>query len=78
MTAYSKSINSVERLNSCISVRGRAGAVDTRMNDLSSKIELVSDSSTAAFFFCVVFYYFKCFKEVSETNISLRANALPV
>ncbi len=47
MTAYSKSINSAESLNSCISVRGRAGDVDTLINDRSSKVKLVSDSLTA-------------------------------
>lgn len=44
MTACSRSINSVDLLNSSISVRGLGGAVDTRIMDRSSKIEVVSES----------------------------------
>ena len=45
MIAYSNNINSVDLLNSSKSVKGLAGAVDTRINDLSSIIEDVSESS---------------------------------
>jgi hypothetical protein len=37
-------MNSVDLLNSSRSVKGLAGAVDTRMRDLSSNTEVVSDS----------------------------------
>ena len=38
-------MNSVDLLNSSKSVNGLAGAVDTRINDLSSNIEDESESS---------------------------------
>ena len=41
---YSKSINSVDLLNSSRSDKGLAGAVDTLIYDLSSNIEVLSDS----------------------------------